>query len=192
MAFLKTRRFFSALSFSLVGTALLLGGVSAVAAQATPAASGASGSSYPVTIDRGTCEQPTAQSAYQLDSTAPVGAGTTDAIVLGQPLAESLLTASATIDTTLEEIANGGNVIAIRASVDDYGTVVACGQIAGLNVDGTLAIAVRPVGASTVAGIATLTEGGTGLLGLGGDQIQVTVYIVAGSATPLAAPTPTT
>lgn len=181
---MKMRCVGAALSVPVLAAALLLGSSAAVASQATPVAGG----NYPVAIHQGTCAAPTAQPAYQLDSTIPVGADHPDASVLGQPNGVPVLTTTATIEATLDDIANGGNVVAVHASLEDFDTIIACGQIGGPNVEGTVTIALQPVGESTVAGIATLTEGGTGLLGLGGDQLQVTVYVIETDAKLPAAP----
>ena len=60
---------------------------------------------------------------------------------------------SGEIDKKLDDLANEGNVIAVHASPDDYATLVACGQIAGVKEDGKVAIALAPVGDSTKADV---------------------------------------
>ena len=67
---------------------------------------------------------------------------------------------SGEIDKKLDDLANEGNVIAVHASPDDYATLVACGQIAGVKEDGKVAIALAPVGDSTTVGVAILEEEG--------------------------------
>ena len=186
---MKIHRLGAALSAPLLAATLLLGGSSAVASQATPAAGSSAGGNYPVGIHQGTCEMPTPQPAYQLDNTTPVGADQTDATVLGQPTGVPVLTSSGTVDATLDDVGNGGNVLAIHASPDDYNTIVACGQIAGPVIDDQLTIALQPVGGSTVTGIATLGKDNSGVLGLGEDQIKVTVYIIETAANSPAQPT---
>jgi hypothetical protein len=186
---MQTRRLTAALSAPMLAAAIAFGAAPAIAQDATPAAGPATGGNYPVAIHQGTCEQPTAQPAYQLDNTAPFGADQPDAEVLGQPTGVPVLRTSSSIDATLSDVANGGNVIAVHASPEQFGTVIACGQIAGPNIDGELTIALQPVGDSTVTGVATLSEDNSGVLGLGDDQIQVTVSVIEVSANSPADPT---
>lgn len=197
------KRIGAALTASLLGASMFIGGGAAIAAQATPAAGDSTGGNYPVAIHQGTCEAPTAQPAYEIANTEPVGTGEDEPTILGTPAGVPVLTASATVDASLDDVGNGGNIIAVHASPEDYATIIACGQIAGPSVDGQLTIALQPVGESTVVGVATLSSDNSGILGLGDDQIQVTVYVFdtgANSpadptiATPIApanAPTPT-
>ncbi len=173
---MKSLRIGALISAPLLAASVMLGGA-ATAQDATPATGDATGGNYPVAIHQGTCEAPTAQPAYQLDNTAPVGADESDAEILGQPTGAPVLTTSSTIDATLADVANGGNVVAVHSSPEEFGTIIACGQIAGPNIDGQLVIALQPVGESTVSGVATLSSDTSGVLGLGDDQIQVTVYV---------------
>ena len=185
---MKNLRLGAAISAPLLAASLMFGG-GAIAQDATPAAGPSTGGNYPVAIHQGTCEAPTAQPAYQLDNTAPVGADQPDAEILGQPTGAPVLTTSSTIDATLSDVANGGNVVAVHASPEEFGTIVACGQIAGPNIDGRLIIALQPVGDSTITGVATLSSDNSGVLGLGDEQIQVTAYVVEVGANSPADPT---
>ncbi len=186
----QIRRSLTALvATSFAAVAILAGGASVTAQDATPAMGSSTGGNYPVAIHQGTCAMPTAEPAYQLDNTAPVGADQPDATILGQPTGVPVLRSSGKISATLEDVANGGNVLAIHASPDDYGTIIACGQIAGPNIDDQLTIALQPVGGSTVTGVATLGKDNSGILGLGDDEIAVTVYIVETGANSPADPT---
>ncbi len=186
---MKTHRIGAFVTAPLLAAALLLGSSSAIASQATPAAGTSAGGNYPVAIHQGTCEMPTPQPAYQLDNTAPVGADQPDATVLGTPTGVPVLTSSGKISATLEDVANGGNVLAIHASPEMFGTIIACGQIAGPNIDDRLTIALQPVGGSTVTGVATLGKDSSGILGLGDSEIAVTVYLVETAANSPADPT---
>lgn len=164
------------LSSLIAAFALLLGSsVTALAQNATPASGSAQGGNYPVAIHQGSCAQPTAQPAYDIGNTKPIGSS--DSKTVGQASGVPVLEISKTIDAKLDDVANGGNVMAIHASPEDYGTIIACGQIAGPKVDGKVTIALQPVEQSTVVGIATLSEDSSGVLGLGKDQIQVTVDV---------------
>ncbi|HEV2529213.1 MAG TPA: hypothetical protein VGT61_12270 [Thermomicrobiales bacterium] len=166
-------------------TASLMVGGNGIAQDATPAAGPSMVGTYPVAIHQGTCKDPAPPPAYQLDNTAPFGADQPDAGLLGSPTGNPVLLVSSTIDATLSDVANGGNVVAVHASPEAFGTIVACGQIAGPDIDGGLVIALQPVGESTVTGVVTLSPDTSGVLGLGGDQIRVTAYVIeVGSNSP--------
>lgn len=184
----KTRRVGSALTGVIMSAAQLLASSSSIAQDATPAVGPSAGGNYPVAIHQGTCEAPTAQPAYEIDDTVPVGANDPDAEILGRPAGAPVLTSSGMIDGSLEDIANGGNVVVIHASPEEFGTITACGQIAGPNADG-LTIALQPVGESTTTGIAIFSTDSTGVLGLGEDELRLTVFIVDTSANAPAQPT---
>lgn len=177
----------------LMAVTLLLGGPATVAQEATPAIPPVADrpGTYPVAIHRGTCEAPVAQPVYGFDPPVPVGADQPDAEVLGQPLERPVLISRGSIDASLEDIANAGHVLAIHASVQGFGTILACGQIAGPDLDG-LTIALIPVGDSTIAGIAVFSTDSTGVLGLGEDELKVAVYVIETGAVAPAEPTAAT
>ncbi len=66
----------------------------------------------------------------------------------------------------------------------DYATIVACGAIVGAKQDAKLIVALTAVGDAKVAGIAILDEDTSGVLGIGKDQVQITVYVVNQVAPP--------
>lgn len=72
----------------------------------------------------------------------------------------------------------------VPASPKEYGTIVACGQIAKTGLDGKLAIRLASVGDASVAGVAVIQKGkglslnlGKGSFGFEEDQVKVTVYL---------------
>jgi hypothetical protein len=140
---------------------------------------------YPVAIHQGTCESPTAQPAFELGNADPYGAGSGDATTLGTSATSPVLEANGEVDAILADVANEGHVIAVHASPDDFATILACGGIAGTQVDGKLVISLQPVGEATVSGIAILE---------GDDPFTVTVYLTSqgeGGAFPTPETTPT-
>ena len=151
-------------------------------AQDTPATPGAEAQSpspdeHPVTINPGTCDQPVARPAFLAGGTTPWGLVETGIPDLtGAPL----LMAEATLQTTLDDLLHAGrpHVILVHQSAEQFGTHLACGDIAGAIADGQLAIALRPVGDSGVAGVAILDRDERGFLGLGEQEVRTTVYVV--------------
>jgi hypothetical protein len=141
---------------------------------------------YPVAVHQGTCESPTAQPAYELDNAAPYGEGVDGAEVLGTSATSPVLSVNGSIDVSLDDVVNGTHVIAVHASPETFGTIVACGGIAGTLADGKLVVALQPVGDSTLSGIAILEEG---------DETNVTIYLTSQAEagafpTPAVTPTP--
>lgn len=160
------------------------GAVSAESATATPVADG---NGYPVAIHQGTCASPTAEPAWKVSTTSGIVAD--DNAIVGTPAGATVYEASASINAKLDDLGKQPYVIALHASADDYGTLVACGSIAGPKKDGKLVVALEPVDGSKVSGIAIFDEDKSGVLGLGGDKVQVTVYVSDGrgpSSTPAA------
>lgn len=141
---------------------------------------------YPVAIHQGTCQAPTAQPAYELGNAAPYGEGVDGAEVLGTSATSPVLVVNGSADASLEDIVNGTHVIAVHASPEAFGTIIACGGVAGTLADGQLIVALQPVGDSTLSGLAILEEG---------DETNITVYLTSqGEAgafpTPAVTPTP--
>lgn len=160
---------------------------SAVLAQGPTATPSVLQTGYPVAVHQGTCDDPTAEPAFDLNTADPYGAGSDDAETLGTSSTTPVLEANATIDAGLDDLASGGNVIAVHASAEDYATIILCGQIAGTSTGGKLVFALLPVGEITMSGIAILEDDG--------DQTQATVYLTTQAeggalATPAMTPTP--
>ncbi|MEJ7838413.1 MAG: hypothetical protein WKF81_06320, partial [Thermomicrobiales bacterium] len=148
----------------------------AIAQESTPGMAGMT--DYPVAIHEGTCDSPVSQPAWDIDNTVPYGQGD-DAEVLGTTSIAPVLETSATIDANLDTLGNNEYVVVVHASPNDFDSIVACGDIAGMKSDGRLVFALVPTTDSEVSGIAILNEDSEGILGLGDDQIQVTVYLMS-------------
>jgi hypothetical protein len=147
-------------------------GASALA-QATPESSPGAGG-MPVAIHQGTCENPVAEPAWKVNDATPLSSSDT----VGGATTSNVSEASDTIKAKLDDLGKEPYVIAVHASAEDYGTIVACGAIQGPKVDGKLVVALSAVGDSGVTGIATFDEDKSGVLGLGSDQTAITVYLV--------------
>jgi len=150
-----------AMGLALVGGA----GGPGLAQEASPAATVA----HPSHIHAGTCADLDPNPAYPLNDVAPVGDG---AVESGQ----------STVDVTLDDLLASPYAINVRASADDIETYIACGDIAGTVVDGTLVIPLREQSDSGTSGLAVLAEAGAGT--------GVTVYLVPEPATPAASAAP--
>jgi hypothetical protein len=162
---------------------VLLVSASAAAQNATPTDIGAPSEGYPVAIHEGSCEEPTEEPAWQMEETAvSIGVDQEEPTVVGEAVTRPVFETTGTLDVSFDDLAGSAHVIAVHASADDFGTVVACGAIAGIEVDGQLVVALVPAGDSDVSGVAMITRDD--------DQTQVTVYIIepekSGEATPAA------
>ena len=164
--------------FGLIVAVLL---VPAAMAQDAPAEATPGGPSegYPVAIHEGTCASPTAEPAWTMDNALSVGVDEKDPEVIGSEQTRVITESSKKLDVKLDDLSKTQHVVAVHASPDDYGTIVACGEIAGILKDGKLVIALVPVDDSGVFGVAILDRDDKKFLDLGKDQTQVTVYVVA-------------
>ena len=161
-----------------IGASILASGLFAGAATAQEATPTLPTEGFPVAIHQGTCDDLTAQPNYEIANAVTHGSNNEEAESIGS--AEALpvvLGASATIESSLNDLADEGNAIAVHASADDYGTIVACGNIAGMKDEGKLVVALNSEDDSTVVGVAILDEDNAGALGLGDDQVKATVYL---------------
>ena len=165
---------------SLFGIALaFLLAPAAIAQDATVEATpGGPSEGYPVAIHEGSCTDPVAEPAWQLDDALSVGVDQDDPDVVGSEMTRPVTDTEGTLDVNFDDLTGTEHVIAVHASKDQFGTLVACGGIAGITEDGKLVIALAPVGDSGVSGIAIVDRDDAGLFDLGEDQTKVTVYIV--------------
>lgn len=168
--------FATALGLSSVGGAAL-----AQEEDATPEP-GAMMDDLPVAIHQGTCEEPTAEPAFEMENATQVGADEDDPEFIGPSTGEEILVTDETVEANLTDAAEEGHIVGVHASADEFGTLVACGEIGGVLQDGEIAVAIDEVDESGVTGIALLTEDESGFLGLGDDEINVSIYLnVAGA-----------
>lgn len=161
-----------------IGASILASGLFAGAGAAQEATPSSPTEGYPVAIHEGTCDDLTAQPNYEIDNAVTHGSNNEDAEPIGSDEAlPVVMGTSSTIDSSLNDLADQGNAVAVHASADDYDTIVACGNIAGMKDDGKLVVALNSVDDATVVGVAILDEDNAGALGLGDDQVSATIYL---------------
>lgn len=131
---------------------------------------------YPVAMHQGTCESTTPEPEVTFDNTSAAGAGVEGAQIVGQNPGPPALVSVGAVDVPLAELAGTPRVIAIHQGPEQFGTVVACGNIAGTLVDGQMVIALQPIQNSGISGVALLNEVD--------DQTNIVVYVTSPDAVP--------
>ncbi|MGH2531243.1 MAG: hypothetical protein ACRDJW_02950 [Thermomicrobiales bacterium] len=198
-----TRWIATAAAFVLVLSLTVVGGASARAQQATPVV--IFGDELPVAIHEGTCAAPVAQPLFDLGAAVPIGAAADDDDgddddddddLRGTAPINPVLSTEETIGTTFDDLFDTPHVIAGHASAEAFGTIVACGDLGGVEEDGQVVVALRPVGGSDLAGVATFDEDEEGIFGIGDDEVRITVNLIpnvsnATGAIPAATPVAT-
>lgn len=189
------QRVIRALIAAFAAVSLLATGLVAAAQDATPTPTSGGQPGYPVSIHAGTCDTITAQPIGQTLDTEVAGldggewAGVTDE--------GPVQAATGTVEQSMDDLTGTPHVVAVHASPEEYGTVVACGEIAGYLNDGQLVFALRSVDGSAVSGIAILDDQPSFLdevlrqidvdrdfdLDLGTGKLSLTVLIIPGEAT---------
>jgi uncharacterized cupredoxin-like copper-binding protein len=163
------------LSLSLACLIAIIGGgvLSSVtgAAQVNP-------TGYLVTLNTGSCPTPDSTAAYEVGTTLPWGleeaANTTTT-------ASDVLAVNQVVNQPLDNFVLEGQPFTVVVSSPDGGAdVVACGDITNTIQNGQLAVKLAPVGDSGVAGVALLDRDEQGFLGLGGEEVHVTAYVITG------------
>ncbi len=125
------------------------------------------GAAHPSHVHAGACVDLDPNPAYPLQDVAPV---TPDAG------AGSVETATTTLDVSLDELLASPFAINVHESAENVATYIACGDIAGPVVDGTLLVALHQQNDSGYSGVAVLSpaEAGSGT--------NVAVYLVQDTA----------
>jgi len=140
----------------------------------------------PVAIHQGTCASPVGQPAFMLEDATPWGSGDDAPTVVGTNPGSPVAVSQSEISASLDDLTATPYVVAVHASADDYGTIVACGQIAGTEHAGALVIQLAAAGDSTVSGIAVIEQTDGLHLNLGDDRniqitedkLDITVYLM--------------
>jgi hypothetical protein len=170
---------------TLVASALLMTAVAGGAAQdATPTSVAPERAGYPVSIHAGTCDDPTAQPIGETLDTEIAGAD--DGERVGTSAEAPVQVAAGTIDGAMADLTGTPHVVAVHAGPDEYGTIVACGEIAGYAEGGRLVIALREVDGSGISGIAIVDDRPSFLddvlaeldLDLGTGTLSLTVVVI--------------
>ncbi|MFL5759861.1 MAG: cupredoxin family copper-binding protein [Thermomicrobiales bacterium] len=148
--------------------------------------------SHPAHIHDGTCGSGLGDVVYPLDN---VGGGTMMGTpVSGQQMGASdaipVQTSTTVVKTTLEDLVGEAYAINVHESKENIGNYIACGNIGGQVVGGTLAIGLAELNNSGYSGIAWLRDNGDGtttvLVGLTETGAE------GGAATPAASPAAST
>ena len=134
---------------------------------------------HPVHIHSGTCDD-------LGDVVAPLSAlEQPEGDATGPDSARQADRSRTTVDLALTDIIDGGHAINAHESEENISNYIACGDVGGVVVDGTLVIGLGELNDSGYTGIAILEENG--------DQTDVSVYLTTAegsetSATPAASP----
>lgn len=160
-----------------LGLGLVIAGGVAVAQQATPPTSATPGASpapisaeHPVAVHQGACPQPEAEPVGDPVNAQTFGSTAEEAEQVGSSSFPAALTAEITLDSPLDEVTGVPHAIAIHQDPSQFGTIIACGDIAGSVVENTMIVPIRPVNQGTVAGTATIQEED--------GSVTITVYVV--------------
>jgi hypothetical protein len=183
---------------TMFGTLALfsLATLGASAQEATPAADLQRASAYPVSIHQGTCQDLVAQPVGPAVDAGVAGRDVDDADAgdgfIGINAQLPVLEASADYDGTLAYFTEAPHVVVIHESAEEFGTIIACGQIAGFENDRQLVFGIRGDTTSLVSGVAIIEENTTIVdealdlidqeVDFGDDSIHLTVYIVSGAS----------
>lgn len=154
----------------------------------------------PVGIHAGTCAEPAPDAAFALgdlevrpflgagEDLAEAGVVEADAEEVTAPDAEvgflppSVLAASAEVETTFADLFAAPHVVAVHRSDEDYGTLIACGELTGAAWEGEddVVIGLRPRNDSNYYGYAVF-ESDTGDVRVFGEGTTgITVYLFQG------------
>lgn len=153
---------FRRLAATTLASTLLVTGAAGIAAQeASPTPPTDRGVAYPVSIHEGTCEDPVAQPVGPTIDTVVAGYKGRESEIIGTAAEPPVLVATAELDATLDELTGTPHVVAVHASAEAYGEIVACGEIAGYEDAGKLVFGLRSVEGSEVSGVAILDDAPT-------------------------------
>jgi len=148
-----------------VALGLALAGATGLSATAGPALVGAAqvDETAPLAaLHTGDCRRPNAEAEFPL----AVLEAEPEAEVVGRLTTPPLLNGSGSVEASLADLLDEANpyVLLVHASTEEFGTILACGEVAGVVVDDQVTFALRPVGGSTYAGLGALAAdeaGGT-------------------------------
>lgn len=154
--------------FAMIAGIALLGAASATATVQDTAIS------HPSHIHEGTCAELDPAPAFPLSNVEPVAPDAAEG---------SVETGMTTVEVSLDDILTSPHAINIHESAENAGNYIACGDLTGSVVDGTLAIALTVQNDSGYAGVAVLESNDSG-------GTDVSVYLAPGLAGDVSAATP--
>lgn len=191
-----SRRTFLCQLLAAAGAATLLtaSGAVSLAQDATPSATKVDDAVvHPVSIHQGTCDEPVPQPVGQTADSQIVGLDD-DALFIGATSQPPVVSARLDFDGTIDDLTETPHVVAVHTSPQEYGSIVACGEIAGFEHDGTLVIPVLGTNDSGVSGIAVVSQERSLIdralgeldpsLRLTDDSVSISVYLIPADATP--------
>ncbi|CAA9571396.1 MAG: hypothetical protein AVDCRST_MAG49-3656 [uncultured Thermomicrobiales bacterium] len=88
--------------------------------------------------------------------------------------------AESTVDATFDDLFDSPHVVAVHANADEYGTIVACGELTGTEEDGQIVVSLRPANRSGYYGYAVFeqdTDDAPAIPVFGDNTTGVTVYM---------------
>jgi 3-mercaptopyruvate sulfurtransferase SseA len=143
---------------------------------------------HPVAIHAGTCDDFDPEPRFDLGVVTPeiqqleadTAPGDRPEGLVGFPAPVPVASLTATISATFGDIFTDDepHVLVVHQMPDLSTEADACGELGGLEVDGRIVLGLRPVDDSGFAGVAVLDEDDAGFLGLGDDEVNVTVYLL--------------
>lgn len=153
---LKRHRRGFAVSLTTLAASLLLAAALALGMHGVRAQGDGGAAAHPAHIHLGTCDALDPNPTFMLSdvAVAPTDADAGDAAAI--PVARSVTT----VEAALEDLRTGGYAINVHESVDDIGTYIACGAIAGSPEGGRLEIELDELNGSGYSGAAMLESVG--------------------------------
>jgi thiosulfate/3-mercaptopyruvate sulfurtransferase len=142
-----------------------------------------------VAIHPGTCEDFAPDPAYDLGAVSPrfeeavedtAGAPREETVeLIGFPGAPPVDTADATLSATFDDIFSEDqpHSLVVHGAADLSRVPVACGELGGVEANGRILIALLPQNDSGQAGVGIFDEDESGFLGIGEDEVNITVYV---------------
>ena len=169
---------------AILALGLTLAGLSPALAQdeaMTPAAG--EGDPPVAALHAGDCADSEGAPIADLGMVAPYGtAQGQDAVDFRgvQTDAPPLLSTNVTLDMPFDDVFSEQqpHAMAIHQNAASFGTLIACGEVAGVEVDGRVVIGLRPLNESGYGGVAVLDDDDAGFLGLGENQTQIAIYLI--------------
>jgi thiosulfate/3-mercaptopyruvate sulfurtransferase len=146
------------------------------------------GRSQAVALHAGTCQDLDPNPVHELGTSSPAGGDVTGALpdeeqqsIIGFQGAMPVAVVNATIGATFGDVFTDDppHSVVVHEGLQPGENPVACGELGGVEDDGRIIVALQPVDDSRFAGVGVFDEDDAGFLGLGDDEVHVTVYILA-------------
>lgn len=171
--------------FSLAIAFLLVSG--GMIAGAAHAMQDDTGTEHAVAIHAGTCEDFDPAPAYELGAASPDFEGAVPGApdddqpaLIGFPGAIPVATANETLGATFDDLftTDPPHSLVVHSGPEPGDDALTCGELGGVEDDGRIMVALQPVGDARFAGVGVFDEDDAGFLGLGDEEVNLTVYVV--------------